>query len=387
MRIEFFCGSPNFRGIHQYCLYLDRLAKPLYSVGIRQPYSSYPKRSLLLRFISQFFWELFPGPNRRDVNLEIFASPRLPVRNIIFQGKRQLSGAVVLDFIQCIDDWSLLSLLSLHNAHGFIELIKRVIHTIYFLLSLDRVDFIVFISQHASSGLQAYNPVQYKRLSAHSLILHPSPSFSPRLIEDVLFSLPLENDPTALAIHVVTGNAPSKQPQVLEQCLKKLKVSAKNNGLRIICNVFGYDSVMLKNLTDNNFAITSYAGFVDERFLVQSCLLSHVFLSTSRAEGFGIPLLDSLLFGLRCVCTPIEPFREISNTYASFSSPVQFSSSSDASAADELADLLLENADKISSINPIQRATNYINLSAQIGLSAKERLNKFLLDQLSAAGK
>lgn len=357
------------------------------SAGMRQPRCPFPKETPLLRFVSQFLWELFPGANRMDVDHEIFSSPRLPVRRIIFREKRHLSGAVVHDLIQCIDNWSFLSLVSLYRKYGLIELIKRIIHTIYFGLSLPRLDFIVYNSQFTSSSLQEYDPVQYKRLSAHSLILHPSPSFSSSLIEDVLSSLPFDIDPTGLSVHVVTGHAPSKQPQVLEQCLKKLKFDAKNLGLRVNCNVFGYDSLLLKNLSDDVFVINSYAGFVDQRFLIKSSLLSHVFLSTSRAEGFGIPLLDSLLFRLRCVCTPIESFREISNTYASPGSSVQFSTSTGASAADELADLVLDNANQSFLINPKQKAVDYINLSAVIEHNSKQRLNKFLLKELATASK
>ena len=138
MKIMFFCSTPNFRGIHQYSLYVKRLVIPFSSARLRLPKANLFSRLQILRFVSQLFWELFPSGGRFKADFEIYSSPRLPIRSLLFKNKRNLGGVFLLDFIQYIEDWSLHSLWSLYSSCGILELSKRIVHTLcwlYFLRS------------------------------------------------------------------------------------------------------------------------------------------------------------------------------------------------------------------------------------------------------------
>lgn len=379
MKVEIFCSSPNFRGIHQYCLFIYRLANSAFSVTIRQPDISASNKSTLFQYIFQSFWEFFPGKTSLRADLEIYSSPRLPVRRFFSQRKNKFSGAVIHDFIQCIDDWSLSSLLSLYRDHGLIELVKRILHTCHFNLSLSKFDFIINNSRYTSELLRDYNSDQFKRLSSRSLVLHPSPSFSAASVEDTLAKVPIAIDPSICCIHIVTGFSPSKQAATLEKSLEKLKSMSDERHMRFNINIFGYSSPFLQSLSSNDFYINAHAGFVDEHYIIKSSLLSHLFLSTSRVEGFGIPLLDSLLFGLQCICTPIDSFREISTTYSSYGSPVRFTTSTSGIIADEIVDLIFQAVCNLGVVNTRSRARRYIHYASQIQIDSQRHLSSFLL--------
>jgi hypothetical protein len=383
MRLAFYCSTPNFRGIHQYCLYISRLATSFASVVTSQPCAPFAKKKPPLHFLYQLIWELLPGHPSSNRQIEIFASPRLPLRYLFEQNNNPICGAVVLDFIQCIDQWSPYSLWSLYKSYGFLELIKRVIHTFHFNISLRRLDFIINISHFTESSLQRWSAEQYRRLSDHSLVLHPSPSFSPASILDSLQTLPLLIDTSVFRIHIVTGNSPSKQPLLLEQCLSSLKSNGSSRFQRFEINIFGYSSLILEELSCNDFIVNCHYSYTEERFLIQSSLLANLFFSTSREEGFGIPLLDSLLFDMKCICTPIEPFREICNNYDIASDQVFFTSSCDNSLIDEFVSTVMSAALIPHDVNPVKRASIYVHKSRDIETCARIRLENFLSEQLT----
>jgi len=386
MKVLFFCSTPNFRGIHQYCLHLFRQTVSISSSLILQPNKAASTERSILRFFYQFFWELFPPFPPFRANVEIYAAPRLPLRRLLPypNRKRTLCGAVILDFIQYIDDWSPSSLLFLTKRYGLFELIKRIYHSLHFNASLRRLDFLIFISDHASLCFLDKKNNYSKRFSAHSLVLHPSPSFSPDSVNSALESAILQYDPSIFGIHVVTGPAPSKQTNVLELSLSLFKSYVADLPQRIVINVFGYSSPCLQGLSSSNFHINARQSYVDQSLLIQSSLLSDVFLSTSQEEGFGIPLLDSLLFDLHCICTPIEPFQEINRTYASCTNSVNFSSKSDMSSVEEFAKLLLSSLSKRSPVDPSRKASLYLQRCSNIELSSRQSISDFLHLQIQS---
>ena len=382
MKTMFFCSTPNFRGIHQYCLYIKRLVIPFSSVSLRLPKSNLFSRSPIFRFLYQFFWELFPYGGRDNVDFEIFSSPRLPIKSLLFKTKRKLCGVFLLDFIQYIDDWSLQSLLSLYSSLGILELTKRIVHTLYFNLSLCRIDFVISISDYTSNCFSHLCPRDYERLMGNTIVLHPAPSFSRTSIEKALKSLNSLPDPSVFRIHVVTGFSPSKQPWLLENCLSSLKPLALRSLRRFEINIFGYGSSSLHSLSSPDFLINCHPGHVDETLLVQSSLLANLFITTSVEEGFGIPLLDSLLFGLDCICTPIPPFREIASSYAHLGHSVEFLSSCDVSSVKEFCETIQLSSSRYQKIDHVLRAENYLKNLSIIERSSRERLLEFFEDQL-----
>jgi hypothetical protein len=197
-----------------------------------------------------------------------------------------------------------------------------------------------------------------------------------------LESLNSFSDSSAFRIHVVTGFSPSKQPLLLEKCLSSLKSLVQGSFRCFEINIFGYGSSSLRSLSSQDFRVNCYPGHVDESLLIQSSLQANLFISTSLEEGFGIPLLDSVLFGLDCVCTPIPPFREIASTYASLGNSVKFVSSCDVSSVEQFDQLILASSSRFQQVDPVVRANNYLARLSEIEHDSRERLLAFLEYQL-----
>ena len=237
-------------------------------------------------------------------------------------------------------------------------------------------------SDYTSKCFSRWSPRDYERLLDHSIVIHPSPSFSRSSVMKGLESLNCTSDPSVFRIHVVTGFSPSKQPLLLEKCLSSLKPFVQRSLRCFEINIFGYGSSFLKSLSSPNFQILCHPGYVNESLLIQSSLLANLFVSTSLQEGFGIPLLDSVLFGLDCVCTPIPPFREIASTYANLGDQVEFVSSCDLNHVKEFEELILASCSRFQKIDPVLRANKYLMKSSEIEHKSRERLLAFLEDQL-----
>jgi hypothetical protein len=279
----------------------------------------------------------------------------------------------------------LFHLFDIYSKHGILVLSKRLLHTVHFNLSLRKSSLLLFNSRYTLNLFRENYSSFYRRLSSNLLVFHPSPSFSASSIEDSLETLIFKPDSPVLNLHIVSGFSQNKQYQLLELCLHKFKPFAASLDLDLSINIFGYDSQFLTNLSSNSFKINCYSGLVDEQLLIQSSLIADLFLSTSEVEGFGIPLLDSLLFGLQCVCTPIDSFLEINTCYALRPSQALFPSTFDISSSDEIVNLLLQSLLSPVSLSPRQRADLYINSAAEIETSSKNLFSSFLQSQLSSS--
>lgn len=383
MKFSVFCSTPNSRGIHQYSLYLTRLLNRLYPTSYVIPSFSSRSFSGLITFVSQIIWEFFPGFSYYQVDVEIFSSPRLPLRAFFSSRNQPLRGVVLHDFIQYLQSYSPRYLLRLCINAGIIEFSKYCVHTLLSFLSLKRVDFVVINSSFTADCFLHRLPNEARRLSAHSLVLHPAPSFSRDAVLDALHSLPSCDTSRPVTLHIVTGSSPSKNTPLLEACLSSLKEKLANYESNFIVHIFGYDSKPLSCLSTSDFSIHCHPKSVSETVLIHSYLCSDIFLSTSVQEGFGIPLLDSILFNLCCIATPIDPFLEIARQYSSSTNDVCFASSFDISVADEMATLIIHACRSLVSRSPKEKAYSYIEASESIFADAQHKLSMFLEQQMA----
>ena len=376
IRCAVFCSTPNFRGIHQYSIYVNNLLRTFFESHLYCPTAknhSYPN---ILAFLGQIIWEFSPPGFTKKPTINFYAYSRIPLH---FLPKHEsILGIVVHDFIQYIPEVNFSSILLLYRNYGLLELLKRLFHTIYFDFSAKRSSFLMFNSEFTQSqysdlfsGTQSFRP---------SLILHPAPSFEPEKVHSVSRSIPLDlpDQPGSVSIHVVSGFAPSKQSSLLEECLLSLSKLFSNSSTLLTVNVFGFSSKFLRSLNCNKFRVNCFSGFVEDRVLIASSLESSIYFSTSSEEGFGIPLLDSILFGLTCVCTPLSPYLEIDRVYSPSPSKVSFSAHSDFRAKSQLVQFLAEEIVKSRPIKPHLKAKSYCDASSKIKFNASLRLKAFL---------
>jgi len=383
MKLSIFCSTPNSRGIHQYSLYLTRLLRELHPVSYVTP--SFSSRSFpgLFNFVAQIIWEIFPGSSGHQADAEIFSSPRLPLRAFLPARNCPLRGVILHDFIQYLESYSPGYLFRLCLKDGFIEMMKHCVHTLYSLLSLKRADLILINSSFTAANFLHRLPDEAQRLSANVLILHPAPSFRKDTVLNALNKLPSCDASKPVTLHIITGSAPSKNTALLEACLSCLNEKAANDQIDFVINIFGYASKALSRLSASGFSVNCYSNYVSESVLVNSYLLSDIFVSTSSQEGFGIPFMDSILFNLCCIATPVESFLEISRHYRLFSNDVYFSGSCEISAADEIAALIIEASRSLVYRSPEEKAYSYIKASESIVLDAQHKLSTFLEQQMS----
>lgn len=387
MKLAIFCCSPNFRGIHQYSLYLSRLSRNIFVTSYRSPEASSRRLPKVLAYFQQIFWSLFPGHPVNKVDIEIFSNSYIPFNAFFGNRDHPLRGLVLHDFIHSLDNLSWRCLISTYREFGCLEFFKRIFHTIYSKASIQCVDFVLLNSAFTDCSFSRLLPKQANRLSGRTLVLHPAPSFTRLSVLKSLESLPLRISSQSVSIHVVTGASPSKNPSLLEACLSCLRIRAAHEKISFVINIFGYSSVVLKSLSSDNFILNCHSRSVPEAEIIQSYLLSDLFLSTSSQEGFGIPLLDAILFDLCCVVTPIESFLEIANFYSSHKNTIHFSSSYGIGIADELACSIINASRSFDHLSPKQKAQSYIKSSESIFLSAQENLSEFLKNQFPSCSQ
>ena len=381
MKLQIYCSTPNFRGIHQYSLYLYRLCSEHYSARYLSPgftKSSLPK---LIVFICQLLWELVPRDGSALSDFEIFSYPRLPLRFFLLNGNKSKTGIVVHDFIQCINKFSAQDLFFLFRNQGFLALLKCTIHSILFNLSLSKVDFILFNSCYTQAGFRSQISKSNLRLLNHSLILHPSPSFSSSTILETLADMSTRDECSRVGVHVVTGFSPSKRTLLLESWIAALGVFSIGSRFKFHVNIFGYESEALYQAQNESMRVVCNPGFVEEAELVKSSLHSQFFLSTSQFEGFGIPLLDSIMFGHFCICMSIPSFREIAYSYQSSFSSVVLVDELACNTTELFLKSLVQGLQSDFLHTPEQRAETYIDCSTRIHASSSHRLHEFIESQ------
>lgn len=381
MKINIFCSSPNLRGIHQYSLYLARLTSKSFQSCYITPDICIVKRNSFLRFLYQISWELSADRSRPRADLEIFTSPRLPFWAHLDTRSKTLRGVVIHDFIQHIDSFSCNRIFSLVARFGYLELLKRVVHTIYSNASMKSADFYIFNSRVTAVSCINKFPRLASKIDESSLVLHPAPTFSRKSVMRSLRSVFHEQRTHIVRIHVVTGALQSKQPELLESCLYHLKDLAIKQKQYFDVNIFGYSSEALLSLCSHAIRINCYATAVPEAVIIDSYLLSDLFLSTSSDEGFGIPLLESIMFDLASIVTPIPSYVEIAKRYRPETNSIRFCSSFDLSVSYQLACMVMETSKSFSARTPNEKAKSYLRFYESEYNTASTKLSEFLRRQ------
>ena len=116
-----------------------------------------------------------------------------------------------------------------------------------------------------------------------------------------------------IKILFVTGNPSTKRSNIISPLVEKLAINKKNINFQV--TIIGNINTQIKN--QRNLKIFKPNKSISEENLIREYLETDLFISTSIAEGFGIPLLDALLFGINCLATDISSYKEIRQFYGS----------------------------------------------------------------------
>ena len=374
-KVNIILSTPNNRGIHRYSNSLLDIMKINY-VCKYKTFKLYNKIFFKnLRFVFQIFWELFINFSTKDKNL-IFTYPRLPLRLLIRKKNKGSSvGIVVYDFIQCISFVNIFSTFLILKSNGLIDFSKKVIHTLLFNKSLVKSDYFIVISEDTKKKLlnwiKKINLINQVKI----IVLHPLPSFNELVIKNFIKSSQNINGKkniksNQLNIICVTGNSPSKRKEILLPIFEKL--ASRNPNKIINISIFG-TNLNLENIqSSNNLKITNFQTNVEDKVLIETYINSHIYISTSSEEGFGIPFLDAILFGCSCVCSDIQVYKEIKKKYSKFNQNISLVNSKN-NIVNSFYKYLQLQFDNLETINSKKRLQKYIMNYKSI---FKEHLNE-----------
>ena len=361
-KVNIILSTPNNRGIHRYSNSLLDIMKINY-VCKYKTFKLYNKIFFKnLRFVFQIFWELFINFSPKDKNL-IFTYPRLPLRLLIRKKNKGSSvGIVVYDFIQCISFVNIFSTFLILKSNGLIDFLKKVIHTLLFNKSLVKSDYFIVISEDTKKKLlnwiKKINLINQVKI----IVLHPLPSFNELVIKNYIKSSQNMNGKkniksNQLNIICVTGNSPSKRKEILLPIFEKL--ASRNPNKIINISIFG-TNLNLENIqSSNNLKITNFQTNVEDKVLIETYINSHIYISTSSEEGFGIPFLDAILFGCSCVCSDIQVYKEIKKKYSKFNQNISLVNSKN-NIVNSFYEYLQLQFDNLETINSKKRLQKYI---------------------------
>ncbi len=361
-KVNIILSTPNNRGIHRYSNSLLDILKINY-VCRYKTFKLYNKIFLKnLRFVFQIFWELFINFSKKDKNL-IFTYPRLPIRLLIRKKNKGSSvGIVVYDFIQCISFVNIFSTFLILKSNGLIDFLKKVIHTLLFNKSLVKSDYFIVISEDTKKKLlnwiKKINLINQVKI----IVLHPLPSFNELVIKNFIKSSQNINGKkniksNQLNIICVTGNSPSKRKEILLPIFEKL--ASRNPDKIINISIFGTELNLENIQSSNNLKITNFQTNVEDKVLIETYISSHIYISTSSEEGFGIPFLDAILFGCSCVCSDIQVYKEIKKKYSKFNQNISLVNSKN-DIINSFYKYLQLQFDNLETINSKKRLQKYI---------------------------
>ena len=364
-KVNVILSTPNNRGIHRYSNSLLDILKINYECKSKT-FKFYNKIFIKnLRFVIQIFWELFINFSKKDKNL-IFTYPRLPLSLLMRKkNKRSSVGIVVYDFIQCISFANFFSTFLILKSNGLIDFLKKFIHTLLFNKSLIKSDYFIVISEDTKHKLinwiNKINLINQKKI----IVLHPLPSFNELVIKNFIISSENINEKkniksNQLNIICISGNSPSKRKEILLPIFEKL--ASRNPDKIINISIFGADLNLENIQSSNNLKISNFQNNVEDKFLIETYINAHIYISTSSEEGFGIPFLDAILFGCSCICSDIEVYKEIKKKYSKYNQNIYLVNSKDniINSFYKYLQLQFDNLEKINSKKRLQKYTmNY----------------------------
>ena len=361
-KVNVILSTPNNRGIHRYSNSLLDIMKINY-VCKYKTFKLYNKIFFKnLRFVFQIFWELFINFSKKDKNL-IFTYPRLPLRLLISKKNKGTSvGIVIYDFIQCISFENFFSTFLILKSNGLIDFLKKVIHTLLFNKSLVKSDYFIVISEDTKKKLLNWinkiNIINQVKI----IVLHPLPSFNELVVNNFIKSSQNINEKkninsNHLNIICISGNSPSKRKEILLPIFEKL--ASRNPDKIINISIFG-TTLNLENMqSSKNLKISNFQTNVEDKVLIETYINSHVYISTSSEEGFGIPFLDAILFGCSCVCSDIQVYKEIKKKYSKYNQNISLVNSKD-NIINSFYKCLEIQFDNLETINSKKRLQKYI---------------------------
>ena len=362
-KVNLILSTPNNRGIHRYSNSLLDILKINYECKSKT-FKFYNKIFFKnLRFLFQILWELCINFNKKDKNL-IFSYPRLPL-NLLLRKKNQLKsvGIVVHDVIQCISFKDFLSIFLMLKSNGLIDFLKKVIHTILFNKSLIKSDYFIVNSEDTKKKLLNWIYKNNLINEGKIIVLHPLPSFNKLAISNFIdFSNNIIDQrnikSNQLNIISISGNSPSKRKEILVPIFEKL--AFKNPDKIINVSIFGTDLNLENTRYSKNLKIRNFRNNVEDKVLIETYINSHIYISTSSEEGFGIPFLDAILFGCSCICSDIQVYKEIKEKYYKYNQNIFLVNSED-NIVNSFYKTLQSQFDNLDKINPKKRLQKYIN--------------------------
>lgn len=189
-----------------------------------------------------------------------------------------------------------------------ISKIKSFYHKILHDMSLRYCDKFIFISKSTfkKSHLLSIN----KKANFNYTIVHPVPTYYPRYIN----SSNNINTKDTIDIIVVTGGTNNKNYKLTLDIAKEISDNYQKSKNKIF-HIFGLDAF---NQKKHNFHknIIFYKENTPIMKLIEVHQMCEFYISLSKDEGFGIPLLESIHLGLFPIVSEIDSYLEILSTNA-----------------------------------------------------------------------
>ena len=305
-------SSPNNRGMHIYTKNLGNLLEISYQTEIKFPIID-KKDNKLKTFIKQIIWELYSisEDKLRNYKSLINVHPRFSLDLILKKKTNNCKkGVVIHDYIQCIKIKDLFKDIKIYLKP---EIYKKIYHTLIFRKTIKASDFFIYNSYYTLSEINKWvhkENTQNKPL----LVMHPLPSFKPLEVKKNSIYLKGEENEVNETIKIlfVTGSAISKRSNMIIPIMKIVSNLNISKQFRVsIIGPFKHS----KEEIPSNLKLEIPNKSIPKEKLIEKYLISHIYVSTSRQEGFGIPLLDATIFDMWSVVSNIGSYKEISETY------------------------------------------------------------------------
>ena len=189
----------------------------------------------------------------------------------------------------------------------FINKIKSIYHRLIHDLSIRFCNKFIFISQTTFNNSPYFkkNPKKYNK---NYEIIHPLPSYTPeKLKKDYL-----PNNKESIDIILITGHTNNKNYKHTLKVLDRLtKLNKKKNKLVFNFHIFGLNLKKISLDFSKNEAFNFYKINTSTKKLINIHKKCEFYISLSKDEGFGIPLLDSILLGCFPIISNINSYKEI----------------------------------------------------------------------------
>ena len=145
-----------------------------------------------------------------------------------------------------------------------------------------------------------------------SLLLHPLPSYLPL---EISTTDKLDPKKETIDILLITGDTKNKNIHNTIKIIETIfNYFPKKSHKYPVFHLIGINkSFKFNNIYENN--IINYGKNIITSDLANLHLKCDFYLSLSSQEGFGIPLLDTLLLGLYPIISEIETYKEIISSY------------------------------------------------------------------------